>query len=742
MGAGHSVVPGEELVRPVSSIPGSGAPSSGPSQAALQSSSSSGPRQQQDGVACALPASDDEPQECVRPRQCSVGRGESMEVLEVDDDDPDDEADGDQNCAEETETTSVTSAEQCHPPPMRKMSKPRSPFRIAVHVSVHPDAEEAVKEAVGQIKQVGRLGADPSFVVCYCTTFHDPAEVARTMGRELRGVPWMGATQSTGLLSPQGWQVRSLGLFAIYDPDGRYYVESVCLAGTTARTAGAKLAQKCFDSAPKDSGSPNALWLAAELGCEDGVLLGIADTIASKCKPLCAIGGGSSCNNSGFESGNQFCTGKVLTNHVVMAAMHCSANIYADYDNAFEKTQHSGVVTSAEGRVVKEIDGMPAASVYAQWSGLSDLPEGVVLNLVTTRPLGRLKTVDPNGTPQFLCLAPYERKGGSLVFLGEIPQGERLWQMKGDKSSIMRRLDDMAKSWMKTNETVHGMLMNWCLCYVLTMPEAFPEINKTMERHLGGRPWIGANMRGEEGTFCRTRGLFSYGNLMISSLSFIGRRRLTDELYQSEVQPPTGLVHFVAVEIPDITVLGNPEVTAANLDVLKAFVSAQAARSNGYVSDNKSMGRHVVAFQSGIDAVRFATVVRRNSLGLNWTKKVLESSQCSEMRNSIGMLVRRGPEIKITLHSGVAQCAMDPLSHRLAYSGDELESLKSLSRVNAAGHVVISAKMLKEVEESLGSFTGSSLGISEYFRGTRCIAWSNQHVLDPQELLVVLDATK
>ena len=111
----------------------------------------------------------------------------------------------------------------------------------------------------------------------------------------------------------------------------------------------------------------------------------------------------------------------------------------------FLPTDHAGVVTKVDGRVIHEIDGRPAAEVYDAWTGgairqaLED--GGNVLSKTNMRPLSRC-VGSAMGMPRRILSHPHQVLAGSraLTFFTEFSRSDRLTLMTSTGDPMVSRV--------------------------------------------------------------------------------------------------------------------------------------------------------------------------------------------------------------------------------------------------------------------------------------------------------------
>jgi hypothetical protein len=186
-------------------------------------------------------------------------------------------------------------------------------------------------------------------------------------------------------------------------------------------------------------------------------------------------------------------------------------------------------VTKSEGRKVLEIDGLPAALVYNEWTGgiiSSELRNGgVVLFKTNLQPFGRV--VDESmGVPMRVLCHPHEVTGSALTFFAEIPAGEEITLMLGSQTQLMSRMGkviDRAVGGKRSGLSLKGGLFVYCGGSLGVILDRAADISHEFTKGAGDIPFVGVATFGEQGCFVGKRKANRHGNLMCSAVLF-GRK--------------------------------------------------------------------------------------------------------------------------------------------------------------------------------------------------------------------------
>jgi len=137
-------------------------------------------------------------------------------------------------------------------------------------------------------------------------------------------------------------------------------------------------------------------------------------------------------------------------------------------------------VTRADGRILYEIDGRPAAEVYNDWTDgvLQDAfatDEQNVLPLTTLYPLGRV-VGSVGGTAYHQLSHPdHITPERGLSLFSDVEVGDELWLMKGTRQSLVERAGRVARAAMRTGDiqpdNIAGGLVIYCAGCMLTVQD-------------------------------------------------------------------------------------------------------------------------------------------------------------------------------------------------------------------------------------------------------------------------------
>ena len=395
-------------------------------------------------------------------------------------------------------------------------------MKIVTSCSDKADTIQAFDEAAGKLGNIPDGGF--SLVIAGYSALHDSAALAAKAKEYFGDVPFLANTSCMGVMTEKGFCSRDgygLGLFAIDDAPGAYGVGAVPMGGDAGKAA-AEAVEKALENAGRAGEMPALIWLATAPGQEEAVLEGIEAVLGGNVPVL----GGSSGDNEVAGEWRQIVGGDVFDDAVAVVAMFPSVKVSHAFHSGYVPTQNVGTITRAEGRVLKEIDGRPAAEVYDAWTGgvVTDFlgNGGNVLALTTLYPLGRMAAEIDGVVCYNLSHPDSVTPDGALTLFSEVREGEQITLMSGSVDSLTSRagrvaVDALSSSNMPADQ-ISGALAIYCAGCMLTVRSEMDKVVTSINEALLGHPFLGAFTFGEQG--CFLAGQNQHGNLMISFVVF------------------------------------------------------------------------------------------------------------------------------------------------------------------------------------------------------------------------------
>jgi len=250
--------------------------------------------------------------------------------------------------------------------------------------SVAADPKAAGKEAAEKAKS-GL--SDIKVAFAYSSVAYDQGQLLKGVAEGLPGVPVLGNTSFTGIITPEGFITGEKGFVGILTLGGNDLTVGVSgkpKAGD-ARATGREAAKEAMKKAGKTT-APAYFYMAASPGEEEFYLKGISDVIGRV-----PYFGGSAADNSIAGEWKLFAGQDVFADGVVIAFFYADKPAVNLFTGAYRETGDVGIITKVKNnRTLVEIDGVPALKKYAQWAGVDpeSLKGGNLLVYTITSPLG------------------------------------------------------------------------------------------------------------------------------------------------------------------------------------------------------------------------------------------------------------------------------------------------------------------------------------------------------------------
>jgi len=274
--------------------------------------------------------------------------------------------------------------------------------------SFAPDAREAAREFYAEVAQ-----QDMALVVFFCSVQYDLDILALEMERLFTGVPVIGCT-TAGEIGPAGYLDHSISGASF--PASSFTVacgridrlQQFEAARTQLLTQ--DLTQRLESLEPRaDANNTFALLLVDGMsGREEPLTRALQDVLGRT--PMV---GGSAADGLRFEMTHVYFDGRFHTDSAVLALVSTPLPFRVFKTQHFVPTTQRVVVTAADAdhRIIKEIDGEPAAEVYARLVGASvhgldpmHFPEQpMVVQIDGTNYVRAIQKANPDGSLTLFC---------------------------------------------------------------------------------------------------------------------------------------------------------------------------------------------------------------------------------------------------------------------------------------------------------------------------------------------------
>ncbi|WP_370328140.1 FIST signal transduction protein [Euzebya sp.] len=383
--------------------------------------------------------------------------------------------------------------------------------------------------------QIDAAGVVPDFVFAFYSHSHDDAALSDLIRDRFGDVAVVGGTSCGGVMGDAGLsEGPSVGLLLVADPDGAYGAAAAPLGDDPAAAAQTALAQ-ALDAADSPGELPELVWIYQSPGQEEAVVEGLRRIVGDRCPII----GGSAADDDVAGLWRQLGPDGPLIDGVVVGVLFSSGGIGVAFQGGYEPTGttgvvtelgfdsgEGGVVTSASGRNIRQIDGEPAAVVYDRWTGgvlgedvLRD--GGTILAATTMTPLG-LSAGRVDEVTRFRLVHPETvTPEGGLTTFARVERGDRIFGMRGDRDRLVQRVGRVTSaaiaSLSSTAADVAGGLVVYCGGCRLAVGDQVDMVAKTAGAAFGGLPFIGCFTFGEQGQILDEN---VHANLMISAIAF------------------------------------------------------------------------------------------------------------------------------------------------------------------------------------------------------------------------------
>jgi hypothetical protein len=383
--------------------------------------------------------------------------------------------------------------------------------------SVAQTADAVVEDIAMSLSRLTDLR--PDLLTLFATESLAEAEIASKLAARFADVPIFGGTSCKGVITDAGVHIgdpHAAGVLAIYDRDGAYAVGSAQI-GDDPRSAARRALEIALKKAGRHFETPAQIWTCQPPGAEEKILSGFADVVGLSCPIL----GGSSADERIAGGWRQFSNEGVLQDTVVVAVLFPSAPTGMAFKSGYAPTEHYGVVSRSDGRRLIEIDGRPAAQVYAEWTDnvIDPACAGTILQQSTPFPLAR-RVGAFAGVDEFLLSHPATvERDASISLFTDVAEGEVLRLMTGNRESLVERagqvIKDACMALPDPGAKAAGGLVIYCGGCMLAVSDELHMVAASMKAAFRDAPFLAPFTFGEQGALVSLGN--RHGNLMIAA---------------------------------------------------------------------------------------------------------------------------------------------------------------------------------------------------------------------------------
>ena len=266
---------------------------------------------------------------------------------------------------------------------------------------------------------------------------------------------------------------------------------------------------------------PSHIIMHATPGFEERIIDGIRDVF----DPSVAVFGATAANDAFLQKPFIFCNGEECSNGVLLIAVFGSKMACAIHEAGYLPTQKHGAVTSARGRIVNTVGGLPAADVYNAWTDKlfdyeimrgDDLPRTAGLYPAGFAAPG----CDESDDDAHIWISHPRRidaQTRSLEFFSEIPEGTQICLMRSSPDLLIDQACKTVAKIMRVIDpgAVRTAFVMYCAGCASIIAENMPQLCEKFREAFAGIPFLGISSFGEQGRIagtCRD----AHGNMMIA----------------------------------------------------------------------------------------------------------------------------------------------------------------------------------------------------------------------------------
>ncbi len=385
-------------------------------------------------------------------------------------------------------------------------------LKVKTGQSTKANAAEAGREAASYVKDEIK-NMQMAFV--YSGVQYDQKELLQSIKMELPGVPLIGNTSFTGVITPEGFTSSEdgfVGIMSLSDKDLTVGVAAMEKEGT-ARETGHKVAEKALLAAGKEE-APDYFYMSAPPGEEEYYLKGITEVIGRV-----PFFGGSAADNTITGEWLLYAENIVTADGVAVAFFYSDKPFANKFTGAYHETTNVGVITKIDGdRTLMEIDDVPALKKYREWTGASveDVAGGNLLGYAVCKPLA---VKDRLGDLAAIRHPMNGNEDDSIAIGNNLAVGTAIIQMEASVDELIEAVGKTLEELKaKINGPIAGLHLVHCGGRRAGIDARIDEVTEQIRKSVGDIPFIVEFTFGEYGY--EDDGNNTCGGLMLSFTAF------------------------------------------------------------------------------------------------------------------------------------------------------------------------------------------------------------------------------
>ena len=392
-------------------------------------------------------------------------------------------------------------------------------MKIITVSSSAQDSRKAVTEIASEVKE--KIGV-PHLVLAYYTETHKSSLIQSEIKKQFPDAQILGCSSCDGTMTNHGYfQGHHISLWATSDENGDYGVSACNFhEADDIEFHTLNVLRQAIRQSDRPGELPALIVLHSTPGHEEAILKAIRKELGVNVPII----GGTAADNAILGKWSLFDYHINTSNGMAMAVFFPSAKVRYSFHSGYAPIERNAIATRLKGRTLLELDGEPAAQVYAKWyleAAGEPLDNEHIFTCSSLYPLGRQKG-EIHGIPYFSLSHPasVSKEGGINMFC-TIEEGEKVHLMSGTKEMILSRasrvVDSANEHDMNMSAPIGGILI-YCAGCMFHIKDKLQEIVKNMNVSMQNAPFICPFTFGEQGQFLG--GEIAHGNLMISTVLF------------------------------------------------------------------------------------------------------------------------------------------------------------------------------------------------------------------------------